>query len=471
MPERMEPRSCSKPASHREPNDDVGPLTIGRRTFLKGMGVTTCSSALIPMMKVNWNAPRKWVPGTASKSSSEVPNAWFSLVVRLEHEAAGFSPPVVARAFAYLGVALYEALLPGMPSRRSLAEQLNGLEPRTTPAGSEYHWPTVANSALATMVRRLFPTVPDYRRSDVHALERFFSIKGAIAAPASIYWRSVSRGRHVARWILEWSREDGGREGYLNNYPPYERPRGPGLWSPTPPTFSPALQPYWGDNRLFVLDSTRETDPGPPPEYSEQPSSHFYREALEVQRVGRHASAEQEEIARFWADDPRESPTPPSHLISIVAQVLEQNETPLDIAAEAYAKVGLAIADSFVCCWKTKYQFNLLRPVTYIRTLIDPTWTPLIYTPPFPEYTSGHSVQSAAAAVALTDVLGNVAFEDRTHAVLGLPSRNFRSFREMAKEAGYSRIYGGIHFRSAVERGLQQGNVIGRRVNQLELHR
>jgi hypothetical protein len=143
--------------------------------------------------------------------------------------------------------------------------------------------------------------------------------------------------------------------------------------------------------------------------------------------------------------------------------VIRALDLPLDRAAEAYAKVGIAVADAFISCWRTKFRENLLRPVTYVRSVIDPDWTPLLITPPFPEYTSGHSVQSAAAAAVLTDLLGPVSFTDRTHESRGLPARSFASFNDAAREAAVSRMYGGIHFRAAIDRGLEQGVCVGGR--------
>jgi hypothetical protein len=176
---------------------------------------------------------------------------------------------------------------------------------------------------------------------------------------------------------------------------------------------------------------------------------------------------EQEAVARFWSDDPGLTPSPSGHSISILTQVAGMLDVSLARAAEAYAKVGIAVADAFIACWNTKYRDNLLRPVTYIRDLIDPAWTPLLVTPPFPEYTSGHSVQSGAAAQVLADLFGDLAFVDRTHERRGLPARSFRSFHEAAEEAAVSRLYGGIHFRAAIERGLEQGRCIGRHVSAL----
>jgi len=179
-----------------------------------------------------------------------------------------------------------------------------------------------------------------------------------------------------------------------------------------------------------------------------------------------HLTPEQRDIALFWADDPGATATPPGHWISILNQVLETQGVVLDRAAEAYAKVGIALADSFIGCWHAKYQYNLIRPVTVIRAKLDPDWLPLVNTPPFPEYPSGHSVQSAAAAEVLTDLFGDrYAFTDQTHADRGYLPRSFESFRAAAEEAAISRLYGGIHYRSAIEQGLAEGRCIGQQVN------
>ncbi len=185
------------------------------------------------------------------------------------------------------------------------------------------------------------------------------------------------------------------------------------------------------------------------------------------------ADPTQVDIARYWADDPGESVTPPGHWISILNQVLEREQASLALASESYAKVGIAVADAFITCWHTKYLYNVPRPITYIQKVIDPTWnTPVVVdpviTPPFPEYTSGHSVQSGAAAGVLSDLFGaNYAFTDHTHVRLGYAPRAFASFEEAAQEAAISRLYGGIHYRAAIENGLQQGNCVSERVLEL----
>ena len=395
---------------------------------------------------------------------AEVATAWFDLALELVRTTPGFSPPVASRAFAYAGVALHEAVTP--PGRRgsSLAGRLNGLTAMPGPADHVYHWPTVANSALASILRSLCPTTPSANVAAITALEHRFDVQARRFLPPGTHRRSVVRGSEVARHVFAWSTTDGGHEAFLRNFPPYVPPVGPGFWASTPPGFLPALQPSWGEDRPFVLEDGGSCAPGPPPAYSEDPRSGFYAEAFECYRAVTDLTPEQETVARFWSDDPGLTPTPPGHSISILTQAVRALDVPLGRAAAAYAGVGVAIADAFIACWSTKYAYNLLRPITYIRRLIDPAWTPLLITPPFPEYTSGHSVQSAAAAEVLTSLFGRIAFTDRTHEARGLPPRSFGSFEEAAREAALSRLYGGIHFRAAIERGLEQGTCIGRQV-------
>jgi hypothetical protein len=348
---------------------------------------------------------------------------------------------------------------------QGLAGRLNDLGAAPGPSNPAHHWPTVANAALASILRSQFPTSTIESKAAMDALEERLASIFRTTVPPGIYRRSVDRGRGIAGHIFEWSKLDGGHEGFLHNFPPYTPPVGPGLWVPTPPGFLPALQPSWGSNRPFALPSGAECDPGPPLAYSEEPSSTFYAEMLECYEVVTNLSPEQRAIALFWSDDPGITCTPPGHSISILTRVVRGHGCTLDVAAEAYARVGMAVADAFVSCWNTKYRYNLLRPATYIRHLIDPSWSSLLVTPPFPEYTSGHSVQSAAAAQVLTDLFGTVAFTDHTHDDRGLTPRFFGSFLDAAEEAALSRLYGGIHFRTAIVLGLEQGRCVGQHVS------
>jgi len=411
----------------------------------------------------------------AAEYGAEVATSWFDLQLMLIKETPGFTPPVASRALGYSGVALYESIVAGMPEHNSLVGQVNALTalPQAE-AGQGYHWPAVANSAMATILRLLFPTATPENLAAIDALEAQYAAQFREEAGEEQFERSADYGAAVAQAVFEWSKTDGGHEGYATNFPADFTPAaGEGLWVPTPPNFQSPLQPYWGDKRTFVLQVDEECVAAPPPVYSEAMSSDFYAEAIEVYYTVKKLTPEQEEIALFWADDPGATFTPPGHSISIASIALRQEEADLALAAEAYAKVGMAVADAFVGCWHAKYVYNLLRPITFIQEVIDPTWnTPEIsdpvITPPFPEYTSGHSVQSGATAAVLTELFGEeYRFVDDTHVGRGLAAREFGSFTEAAAEAAISRLYGGIHYRAAIEAGVEQGRCIGAQVNGL----
>jgi membrane-associated phospholipid phosphatase len=400
---------------------------------------------------------------------SHLAREWFSLANELTRSTTGFTPPVASRAYAYMGVTLYESLVGGMPDHISLAGQLNGLPVMPAPSNDEYDWPTVANTALASMAQSMYGGFTVETSTNVAAIDALEAELGAeMTAAPDVAKRSVDYGQAVADAIHLWSRGDGGDRGFSRNFPTtFFAASGPGLWEPTEPTFQNAMLPTWGKNRPFLSASVTACDPPAPPAYSEDPSSPAYEEAFEVYTTVAQADAEQRAIAAFWSDDPFATATPPGHSMSIATQALAQTESTLATAAEVYARLGIAVADAFIATWRVKFQYIYLRPITYVHDRIDESWTPLLITPPFPEYPSGHSVQSGAAAEVLTHVLGTLAFEDRTQDALGLPPRSFSSFHEAAQEAAMSRLYGGIHFRSAIELGLLQGYCIGERVNAL----
>jgi hypothetical protein len=399
----------------------------------------------------------------AGQFDATVPLAWFDLALQLVERTPGYSPPVASRALGYTGVTLYEAIVPGMNGYRSLLPNMPA-----TGRNEAYDWSLVANSALAEILRSLFPTAPVAEQSALVALEA--RLGEGPGVPPGVRARSQRRGREVAAAVFAHSRSDGGHEGYLNSFPPYDAPVGPGYWVPTPPGFLPALLPFWGSNRcLAVPDGAAFPVDGHPP-FSEDPASAFYAEAIEVYEAVNGLTLEQEQIARFWSDDPGTTPTPPGHSISITTQVLRLEDASLARAAESYARVGMAVCDAFICCWHRKYIDNLVRPVTYLQRLVDPQWQPLLITPPFPEYPSGHSVQSGAAFQVLTQLFGDgYRFTDHTHDGRGLAPRSFGSFLEAAREAAISRKYGGIHYRSAIEDGIAQGIDIGQVVGALDL--
>ncbi len=299
--------------------------------------------------------------------------------------------------------------------------------------------------------------------------------KLAGGVPADVADRSIAYGKAVAAHVLAWSKDDGGAKIENMGFPlEYAAAKGPAFWVPTSTIGQQQapLLPAWGGNRPFAMAPDQRCDLPPPPAYSEDPSSAFYAEAKEVYEVKRALTPEQKAIARFWSDDPMLSPTPPGHWISIAMQLLDADAADAPRRVEVLARVGIVLADAFIACWHTKYQYDLLRPVTYIRRLIDPKWESLLITPPFPEYPSGHSTQSGAAAAVMADLFGaDRAFDDATHVADGLPARRYANFQAAAEEAALSRLYGGIHFRSAIARGLEQGRCVADATNRLVTRR
>ena len=411
--------------------------------------------------------------GAGNESGSDMPAGWFDLALTLVRTTPGFSPPVAARAFAYLGITANEAIAGCVEGTRSLAGSLPGLTKPARLAGTRDErsspGPAAVNAALARVVRRLFPTTAPANLAAIDALETSLAQQPRGARSSIAIDRAVRRGQRVADHVFEWSIADGGHDRFARNFPTdYVPPTGLGLWVATPPAFQRALQPTWGTNRCMVIGAGNAIQPGAPTPFSLDPASPFFDQAMEVFDTVNTPTDEQRAVALFWSDDPGATATPPGHWISIATQVLRSERASLAIAAKAYAAVGIAVNDAFVSCWSAKYRFNLLRPVTFVQRVIEPTWLPLLTTPPFPEHPSGHSVQSAAAAAVLTELFGDgYAFDDHTHDRRGLLPRSFASFDDAAAEAAVSRLYGGIHFRPAVELGMEQGRAIGAAVNAL----
>ena len=414
-------------------------------------------------------------PATA-KPAEEVLGTWYKVVLELVRHTPTYTPPVASRSFAYLGVTAFEAAASGSHNLQSLAGQLQGLTampPRE--AGQTYDEAAVLNAALTAAVENFFNnTGPTGQRVMSKVAEK---LRAEVSAglPGTVMARSEDYGQALAAHILAWSQGDGGASIVNMGFPlDYQLAAGPANWVPTSPIAlqQKPLLPDWGKNRTFAIPDGAACALPPPIVYSEDKSSEFYKQALEVFETTKNLTPEQRTIARFWADDAMLSTTPPGHWVSIALQILERDNIGLEKSADLLARVGIAEADAFIGCWNAKFQYDLLRPVTYIRRTMDAKWEPLLITPPFPEYPSGHSTQSAAAATVLTKLFGdNFVFTDATNQRDGLAARSFPSFWAAANEAGISRLYGGIHFRAAIERGLDQGRCVGAHVNALKTWR
>jgi len=406
---------------------------------------------------------------SSDRLPSEVAWGWFELLYDIV-KAEQTPPPQASRIYGIASVALYESATPGSDKHRSLAGQLNGLTSLPRPERHrQLYWPAVANAAFAATVRGLYVNLSSASLNATYELEAQFTEKYRARISGPVLERSTNFGRQLAAGILAWAAGD--LYSVHNNCPYVPATEGPSAWKPTPPAFNPnPLQPCWGLIRPMVLNSSDECRVERPPQYSVAEGSRFREAALEVYLSNLSLSPEQKTIADYWADAAGATGTPPGHWIAIVSQIARRDGLSLADAAEAFARVGLAVHDAFIACWREKYESNLLRPVTYINDHIDQVWRPYIVTPNFPSYTSGHSTQSAAAAHALTAMFGVRRLRDTTHADHGLipaqQPRTFASFEAAAEEAAVSRLYGGIHYSFDNESGLVAGSCVGRALSE-----
>ena len=414
---------------------------------------------------------------TADEYDSELVQDWMDLTLQLTKETAGYTPPVAARMFGYVGLALFESVRPGIPKGISMAGQVSGLQASNLPEidpNLEYHWPLVGNAALAQIVKACYAPATEQNKFLIASLEQKYNERYRNKIHDDIHKRSTEYGKAVADAIANYANGDGQQFCYQTNFPAtYTVPTGTGLWVPTAPAFQKIpLQPFWGKVRTFYPNNADVSMVPAPPTYSTDKTSPFYQQALEVFTTVKNLTTEQKTIAEYWSDDPGKTFTPPGHSIAITKQVLAKEEASLAVAAEAFARVGMGVHDAFVSCWNAKYTHNLLRPISYIKDQIDASWNAHLATPPFPEYTSGHSTQSGATAQILSDLFGyNYTFTDRAHKdrtdINGSP-RTFSTFFEFANEAAVSRLYGGIHYRAGNEQGLLQGIRVGKNISKLK---
>ncbi len=391
-----------------------------------------------------------------------------------------FSPPVASRVYAYPSIASYEVMAAFREEYRSLSGQVKDLNkppmPDTTKSISMSYASVHAFNTVAKALIFSEDKMDDFQLE----LEEYYKTKGLTQTSIE---QSQAYGEKVAQHILGWSQSD--KYGETRSYPKFDLNEDPSRWKPTPPGYFDGIEPHWREIRPFVIKSADQFAPPPPTPYDMSEGSTFFKELMEVYEVGKAADQEQREIASFWDCNPfvmnvtghvmhaSKKITPGGHWMGITGLVAKKDSADFAKSSMSYALTSIALADGFISCWDEKYRSNLTRPETVINETIDEDWLPLLQTPPFPEYTSGHSVISRAAAVALTSIYGdNFQFDDTVEIEYGLPMRSFDSFYEASEEAAVSRLYGGIHYRPAIEYGVVQGEQVGKYiVSNLKLKR
>jgi hypothetical protein len=394
-----------------------------------------------------------------------------------------FSPPVASRVFAYPNIAAYEIIAQNDPAYNSLAGQIKSLKaiPKAD-SKKNINFPLAAIVAHINLSKKL---IFSEKRIEEHR-DSLYTIWQA--KNPKVFKDSKEYGLEVAAFIATWMHTDNYAQ--TRTMPKFRvNVDDESRWQPTPPSYMDGLEPHWDKIRSFVLDSASQFKPVPPPPFSMDKNSVFYKELREVyettNRISKEGDTSEEiAIAQFWDCNPYVSVnrghlmfavkkiTPGAHWIGITKVASKKNQADFNKTIFAYTKTSIAIADAFISCWDEKYRSNLVRPETLINKYFNDDWKPILQTPPFPEYTSGHSVVSGAASTVLTEIFGeNFSFDDNTEVPYGLPIRSFTSFKTAADEATISRMYGGIHYRAAVEVGVGQGRKVGNLVSKnLNMH-
>jgi PAP2 superfamily len=407
------------------------------------------------------------------------PELYSKTVYQLNTVVMGnnFSPIVASRNYLYANVAAYEVIAAGDPKEyTSLVNQLKGLKyvPQPTP-GKKINFEFAALLAFCKLGEAV--TFPEGSMKEyVDTLKLTAQDDGM---PDDIYNHSVEYADSVSSSILKWSKTDNYAQ--TRSAERYTVTDEEGRWVPTPPAYTSAMEPHWNQIRTLVMDSCNQFPPPPPFKFNiNDTTSDYYRQVMLVKNAVVNLTPEQKHIADFWDDNPfklnvsghlmfgTKKFSPPGHWMSIIGIAAKTAKADFATTVYAYAKTSIALFEAFIQCWDAKYKYNTVRPETVINKYIDPNWQPYLQTPPFPEYTCGHSTCSSAAAEALTSVFGdNFKYTDSSELEFGINNRSFTSFRQAAEENNWARFYGGIHFHNS----CLVSTVYGRKVGDLVVDR
>jgi hypothetical protein len=425
-----------------------------RRSSLRVVALLAIGAALTAC----GSAPRSPGRPSVADSSAAVPVGWVTLAAEHLVHTEKLTPPAGSRLFAYTTIALHEAVAAADPDAESLEGELTGVPamPAVEPVLHLDADATAAAAARDVLTGLLGPDASVDSRSSIDALytdqRDQLSTSGV---PADVLQTSAAHGERIATVILGWAESDG----YTANRAPFELRTGPGLWELDPPATAP-VEPHWGTLRTFALDTAEEVRATAPPAYSPAPDSEFASQARGVYDASRALTDEQRGAARFWAG------APAVRWMTIAADQVREHDLGLAEATHALALAAVALADAAIASWAAKYDYVVMRPVTYIQRHIDPAWSPLVPTPGHPEFPAGHSAGAWAAATVLNALFGDIPVTARDASDTE-PERRLPSFDAAATETATSRLYAGVHY----PKGLEAGTDLGRRIGQLTLER
>ncbi|MEO5603949.1 MAG: vanadium-dependent haloperoxidase [Cyclobacteriaceae bacterium] len=392
----------------------------------------------------------------------------FNLSEVMLHDVT--SPPAASRVYAYALMGAYEAAFFGKGSLPDINSKLNVNPAIEAPARPKnFNVSFCANYTLLEVGRNIMPSgfLLDEKK---RLLIDYFKKTGMLSEREIS--QHVKYSLEIAKQVVQYAKSD--HYNKLSTYTRYTPKKGEGHWYPTPPAYMAAVEPQWQTVRPFFIDSASQFSPSPPAPFSKDSASSFYRQMKEVYAISKTLTDAEKEMANFWDCNPfavafsghmaigLKKISPGGHWMGITGIACRKADLSLDSAILIHTLVATTLHDAFISCWQEKFSSDRIRPEAAINKYLDSEWRPLLQTPPFPEYTSGHSVASSSVAVVLTYLLGNnFSFTDTSEIYFGLPEREFKSFNDAANEAALSRLYGGIHFRDACEQGVAQGRRIG----------
>jgi hypothetical protein len=411
-------------------------------------------------------------PGTPNQQDLQLlADNVFNLSEVMLHDVA--NPPAASRFYAYSMLGAYEvAHLSGtrVPDLGSIFKVPLKLE--APPVPKNFNLSFCANYAMLDVGRQIMPSGYLLEEKQKALVDQFRKENNVSDRHIG---QLIRYSREIAMQVVAYAKSDGYNK--LSTFKRYTPSKEEGRWFPTPPEYMAAIEPKWETIRPLFLDSANQFVPQPATTFSKDSSSSFYKQMIEVYATVNNLNAEQKDIANFWDCNPfavtysghmaigLKKISPGGHWMGITGIACKKADVPLDSAILIHTLVASTLFDAFISCWQEKYYSDRIRPEAAINKLIDPAWRPFLQTPPFPEYTSGHSVVSASASTVLTFLLGeNFSFTDTSEIYFGLPERKFNSFLQASDEAAISRLYGGIHFRDACENGVAQGKQVGKHV-------
>jgi len=398
---------------------------------------------------------------------------WMNLSFVLTKETPGFTSPVAARNYAYLSLAMYEVLVPGIKGYTSMQGRYQGFSKGTMKhpnAYGEISWEASFNECMYNLYKRLFINSTPEAKKEIEELYTKLQTGLVELYGEDVMQNSKQYGIAQANAIFEYSVTDGQAESYLNNYiENINTPNREGIWSPSVHGNKKPLQPKWGEVRTFIKHHAEDMNMVSPPEFSDDKNSLLYASALEVRNRAENLNFSDEVLVKYWDDDREGDITPAGHMLAILCQSLENENKDLGFAVYAMMIWSTVMHYATVAAWKTKYTYYTMRPETYIRQYIDRDFLSLSNATATPEYSSGQAAVSAAAAEVLGGLFGyNYAFTDKTYQyrkdIDGSP-RSFHSFQDMAEEVLNSNLLGGIHYRFSLEAGQKQGIDIAKNYN------